>query len=99
RTSIYPLSLHDALPIWCQTGTARGDASEDEALTLIEQVVRRENLVVAHARVVRNSGAPGVDGMTVEDLLPYCRQHWARIREQLLDRKSTRLNSSHQINS
>ena len=68
----------------CQTGTARGDASGDEALTLIEQVVRRENLVVAHARVVRNSGAPGVDGMTVEDLLPYCRQHWARIREQLL---------------
>ena len=68
----------------CQTGTARGDASGDEALTLIEQVVRRENLVAAHARVVRNSGAPGVDGMTVEDLLPYCRQHWARIREQLL---------------
>ena len=34
--------------------------------------------------MVRNSGAPGVDGMTVEDLLPYCRQHWARIREQLL---------------
>jgi RNA-directed DNA polymerase len=68
----------------CQTGTARGDSSGDEALTLIEQVVRRENLVAAHARVVRNGGAPGVDGMTVEDLLPYCRQHWARIREQLL---------------
>jgi RNA-directed DNA polymerase len=46
--------------------------------------VRRENLVAAHARVVRNGGAPGVDGVTVDDLLPYCRQHWARIREQLL---------------
>jgi RNA-directed DNA polymerase len=47
--------------------------------------VRRENLIAAHARVVRNGGAPGVDGMTVDDLLPYCRQHWARIREQLLN--------------
>ena len=67
-----------------QTRTARGDSGGDEALTLIEQVVRRENLVAAHARVVRNGGAPGVDGMTVDELMPYCRQHWARIREQLL---------------
>ena len=67
-----------------QTGTAHGESGGDEALTLIEQVVRRENLVAAHARVVRNGGAPGVDGMTVDDLMPYCRQHWARIREQLL---------------
>jgi RNA-directed DNA polymerase len=68
-----------------QTGTARDDSGGDKALTLIEQVVRRENLVAAHARVVRNGGAPGVDGMTVDDLMPYCRQHWARIREQLLN--------------
>ncbi len=46
--------------------------------------MRRENIKAAHARVVRNGGAPGVDGMTVEELLPYCREHWARIREELL---------------
>ncbi len=67
-----------------QTGPACDDSGGDTALTLIEQLVRRENLVAAHARVVRNGGAPGVDGLTVEDLMPYCRQHWARIREQLL---------------
>ncbi len=67
-----------------QTRTARDESGGDEALTLIEQVVRRENLLAAHARVVRNGGAPGVDGMTVDALLPYCREHWARIREQLL---------------
>jgi len=67
-----------------QTGTARGDSGGAEALTLIEQVVRRENLVAAHARVVHNGGAPGVDGMTVDELMPFCREHWARIREQLL---------------
>jgi RNA-directed DNA polymerase len=67
-----------------QTRPAREDTGGNEALTLIEQVVRRENLVAAHARVVRNGGAPGVDGMSVDDLMAYCRQHWARIREQLL---------------
>ena len=50
----------------------------------MEEVVRRENVAAAHARVVRNGGAPGVDGMTVDNLLPYCREHWARIREELL---------------
>ena len=68
-----------------QARTARGESSGDEALTRIEQVVRRENLVAAHARVVRNGGAPGADGMSVDDLMAYCRQHWARIREQLLN--------------
>jgi len=50
----------------------------------MEEVVRRENIAAAHARVVQNGGAPGVDGMTVDDLLPYCRKHWTRIREELL---------------
>lgn len=68
-----------------QAGTARDDLGGNEALTLIEQVVRRENLVAAHARVVHNGGAPGVDGMSVDDLMSYCREHWARIREQLLN--------------
>jgi RNA-directed DNA polymerase len=63
---------------------ARGESSGHEALTLIEHVVRREHLVAAHARVVRNGGAPGVDDRTVDALMSYCRQHWARVREQLL---------------
>jgi len=51
---------------------------------LMEEVLRRENLIAAHARVVSNGGAPGVDGMTVEALEAYCREHWPRIREELL---------------
>ena len=67
-----------------QTGTVGGDDAGDGTLQLMEEVVRRENLVAAQARVVSNGGAAGVDGMTVEQLLPYCQQHWARIREELL---------------
>ena len=76
-------------------GTAHGPGVERQArparaskpargLLLMEEVLRRENIAAAHARVVRNGGAPGIDGMTVEDLMPYCREHWARIREELL---------------
>jgi RNA-directed DNA polymerase len=50
----------------------------------MEEVVSRENLLLAYRRVKRNRGAPGVDGMTVDDLMPYCREHWSGIREQLL---------------
>jgi len=49
----------------------------------MEEVLRRENLSAAHGRVVQNGGAPGVDEMTVDGLLPHCREHWPRIREEL----------------
>jgi RNA-directed DNA polymerase len=50
----------------------------------MEEALCRENVLAAHKRVVRNGGAPGVDGMTVDELMPQCREHWTRIREELL---------------
>lgn len=68
-----------------QARAARSGAAGDEARSLIDEVLRRENMAAAHARVVSNGGAPGIDGMTVEALGPYCREHWPRIRQDLLD--------------
>ena len=67
-----------------QANAARDGHVGDEAPQLMEEVCARENMRAALKRVVRNGGAPGPDGMTVEGLLPYCREHWARIREELL---------------
>jgi RNA-directed DNA polymerase len=50
----------------------------------MEAIVERENLKKALAQVKRNKGAPGIDGMTVEDLGPYLKEHWLTIRAQLL---------------
>jgi RNA-directed DNA polymerase len=50
----------------------------------MEAVVERENLKKALARVKRNKGAAGIDGMSVDDLPAYLKQHWPTIRDQLL---------------
>ena len=50
----------------------------------MEAVVERENLRKALARVKRNKGAAGIDGMSVEDLSAYLKEHWPAIRTQLL---------------
>ena len=52
--------------------------------TLMEEVVHSDNAKRALKKVLKNKGAPGVDGMTVEQLPEYLRQHWTRIRQQLL---------------
>lgn len=50
----------------------------------MERIMDRGNLVRALQRVQRNQGSPGVDGLTVEELPAYLKQHWGVIREQLL---------------
>ena len=52
---------------------------------LMEEVCERENLKDAVRRVQGNKGSPGVDGMTVDDLTGYLKQHWPALREQLLN--------------
>ena len=71
-----------------QSGEAGRATHDDErsgaTRLLMEQAVARDNAVIAFKRVRRNKGSPGIDGMTVEQLEPYLRDHWAAIREQLL---------------
>lgn len=75
----------DGVGLEGQARTAREEQAGDETQTLIQEVLRRENMLRAYKRVVRNGGAPGTDGVTVEHLGVYCRQHWERIREQILN--------------
>ena len=64
--------------------TARREDSGPEAEQLLEAVVERENMWLALKQVERNKGAAGVDNMTVEQLRVYLREHWLRIKEELL---------------
>lgn len=75
--------------IGASNGTARRETVRPEELQLpecsMEAVVARENLLDAYSRVMSNKGAAGVDGMPVEQLLPYLQEHWAQIKESLLN--------------
>lgn len=51
---------------------------------LMEKVVERSNMLRALHRVESNKGAAGVDGMEIKNLRPYLKEHWPRIREELL---------------
>ena len=50
---------------------------------LLEEILADKNLYQAYKRVKRNKGAGGIDGMQVDELLPFLREH-----KDELDRKS-----------
>lgn len=60
---------------------ARGAGTSDAGVW--QRIWARENVLRALQRVERNQGAPGSDGMRVEELRPYLRTHWPGLREAL----------------
>ena len=53
-------------------------------IRLMESICERQNMHRAMRQVRRNGGAPGIDGMTVEQLPGYLRKHWWKIKADLL---------------
>ncbi|HLL54613.1 MAG TPA: group II intron reverse transcriptase/maturase [Myxococcaceae bacterium] len=51
----------------------------------MERVVERGNVKAAWKRVRQNKGSPGIDGMTVDELLPWLVENWEATRAKLLD--------------
>jgi len=60
---------------------------QDEVMTedLLEAVLASDNLARAWKRVKSNKGAPGIDGVTIEDWPVHARAHWTALREQIND--------------
>ena len=52
---------------------------------LMESILERNNMKRAIKRVIKNKGAPGVDGMTVRKIERYLKRHWSKIEQALLE--------------
>lgn len=57
------------------------ETAEKNGTGLLERILHRDNLNAAWRKVKDNKGAAGIDGMTVDEMLPYLKEH----REELLE--------------
>jgi RNA-directed DNA polymerase len=92
-----PYQLELALPLPDRGEAPRRDAREVEAAVattepespastqyLMEAICNPDNIEAALQSVVRNKGAPGIDGVTVKQLPSLLKARWPEIEEQLL---------------
>lgn len=73
----------DVLRGYVSSVASQPPESPPETDSLMELICCRENLKKALKRVRQNRGAPGVDNMTVNELVPYLIENWMDIKEQL----------------
>lgn len=78
------------------TGETRVELARDEARParqqqeglgrddLLTQVLSRENMAAAWKRVKANKGSAGVDGLTIEQTAEHLKEHWSRVRKELI---------------
>ena len=61
--------------------------SEFNTENLLEKIVDKRNFFDAYKRVVANKGSHGIDGMSVDELLPYLKENYSTLAANLLEGK------------
>ena len=54
---------------------------------LMEEILSRENMMLAYKKVKANKGASGVDGISVDEMDGYLKENWSSIKERIQKRK------------
>jgi RNA-directed DNA polymerase len=76
-----PRAAHEGSEPFAASDDLESPARDD---LLMEQICSRDNVIQAWQRVRANGGSPGVDGRSIDDTAAYLREHWPRIRDQVL---------------
>ena len=54
---------------------------------LLEEILARDNMLLAYKKVKANGGASGIDGVTTGEVRDYLIKNWTSIRERIRERK------------
>ena len=54
---------------------------------MLEKILSDDNIKTAYKRVYANKGSGGVDGVTINELEEYMREHWQGIKQEIRERK------------
>ena len=54
---------------------------------LLEEILSRENMMLAYRKVKANKGASGIDGITISEIDDYLKENWVDIRDKIRKRK------------
>jgi len=81
------MSSQDMMNPYGEVPMGRIVESFDPNERLLERILSKENMAVAWKRVKANRGAPGIDGIAIEQFPDHTRPFWTGIRESLLTGK------------
>ena len=70
-----------------QSFDSREIKETEDAGNLLERILLKDNMNRAYKRVRSNKGAAGIDGMTVEEALPWLREHGEELLESIRNGK------------
>jgi RNA-directed DNA polymerase len=86
RESLAPL-LNSAIVDKAEKETSFLPSDHDAYIVSIESIVDDCNMKDAIAKVKRNKGAPGIDGVTTEEISEVMQKQWPQIKQAILDGK------------
>lgn len=66
--------------------TAGTEHSHEGPTDLLSAILDRSNMLKAYDRVLKNKGAPGIDGVTTSELKDYLKCHWLQHKALLVAR-------------
>ncbi|MBE9593124.1 MAG: group II intron reverse transcriptase/maturase, partial [Proteobacteria bacterium] len=74
-------------PVFFLAFDNRRNSENVYANNLMEKILAKDNMNQAYRQVVRNKGKHGIDGMTVDELLPYLKENGNQLRKDILQGK------------
>ena len=54
---------------------------------LLEEILSRDNMILAYKKVKANRGTSGIDGISVDEIDEYLSENWAIIKDKIRRRK------------